>query len=185
MVVDSVPAPVTTAKALRLPSEAADAFFDFDLDDDNDEEPESPGSPIDECEYTRLIETATSTPQDTTAAVGGAIDITAGMSGGNSVDLESGYVCASPCDDEISLKSTDDSQYFDLGGDISEGSTEKNSLYFDCVDSKITSIPNGHVYATLCDSDSSIGESLPPSQSTDSNLTFAALSSTSCSTLQV
>lgn len=177
--------PVTSLQPLRLSSEAADSFYDFDI------EPESPGSPIDECEYTRLIETTTTTPSSEPT-------VTAG--------IESGYVCASPCSStqgsEASQNNSSESQYFDpevpdAERDESKLSNGSATVYYDCVDSRqgaqspkptsdsppeATIIPNGHAHAVI-DSDS-CSESLPPSQSTDSNLTYTVLSSASNSTLQ-
>ncbi|KAH8370929.1 hypothetical protein KR093_005563 [Drosophila rubida] len=71
---------VTDLQPLRHES---DSFFDFDC------ELESPGSPVDECEYLRLIETASNTPHNSTA--------------------ESGYACASAA----SSHSSTDGPYFD------------------------------------------------------------------------
>ncbi|XP_017138348.1 glycogen-binding subunit 76A [Drosophila miranda] len=73
---------VTDLQPLRHES---DSFFDFDC------ELESPGSPVDECEYLRLIETASNTPHNSTA--------------------ESGYACASAASSHSS--STADGPYFD------------------------------------------------------------------------
>lgn len=179
--------PVTTSlQPLRLSQEAADSFYDFDI------EPESPGSPIDECEYTRLIETTTTTPSETTVP-----------------GVESGYVCASPCSStqgsEASQNTNSESQYYDPDAsdtdrDESKLSNGTPTVFYDCVDSKndesspklpkntinsepdIAHITNGHVHAVI-DSDS-CSESLPPSQSTDSNVTYTELSSASNSTLQ-
>lgn len=168
-----------------MPSEAADAFFDFDLDDE-DEEPESPGSPIDECEYTRLIETAATTPlQDH------ACEMT------SSVDVESGYSCSSPCssgetdgggDDNSACSSnkSSESQYYDPPENNSTEAQMSNDgstalQYYDCMDG-MKIIVNGHVHAIVESTDTS--ESLPPSQSTDSNLTNSALNSASSYTLQ-
>lgn len=181
--------PVTSLQPLRLSStEAADSFYDFDI------EPESPGSPIDECEYTRLIETTTTTPSDATVPPG----------------IESGYVCASPCSStqgsEASHSASVESAYYDP--EASESDRDETKLsngsateFYDCVDSRqempspklptvdtvdsgpaVTRLPNGHAH-TVTDSDS-CSESLPPSQSTDSNLTYTVLSSASNSTLQ-
>ncbi|XP_037935884.1 glycogen-binding subunit 76A [Teleopsis dalmanni] len=72
---------VTDLQPLRHES---DSFFDFDC------ELESPGSPVDECEYLRLIETASNTPHNSVA--------------------ESGYVCASAA----SSHSSTDAPYFDI-----------------------------------------------------------------------
>lgn len=72
---------VTDLQPLRHES---DSFFDFDC------ELESPGSPVDECEYLRLIETASNTPHNSTA--------------------ESGYACASVAS---SHSSSTDGPYFD------------------------------------------------------------------------
>nr|XP_036228139.1 glycogen-binding subunit 76A isoform X2 [Bactrocera oleae] len=71
---------VTDLQPLRHES---DSFFDFDC------ELESPGSPVDECEYLRLIETASNTPHNSAA--------------------ESGCVCASTS----SSRGSTDVQYFD------------------------------------------------------------------------
>lgn len=177
--------PVTSLQPLRLSSEAADSFYDFDI------EPESPGSPIDECEYTRLIETTTTTPSEPTVP-----------------SVESGYVCASPQGSEASQHTSTESQTFydpeasdDTDRDETKLSNGSATAFYDCVDSRqettipklpmdtvdasgpeIVNIPNGHVHAVI-DSDS-CSESLPPSQSTDSNLTYTVLSSASNSTLQ-
>lgn len=184
--------PVQSLQPLRLQNnEAADAFFDFDL------EPESPGSPIDECEYTRLIETTTVTPNEPASQA--------------QQETESGYVCASPCS---SLPGSDASQtsshnnssdlpYYD------PESSDTSATFYDCIESrkdfmklhntspesptaklpedesasptKSSYIPNGHICAIILDSDTSCSESLPQSQSTDSNLTYTQFSSTSAS----
>lgn len=74
---------VTDLQPLR---HETDSFFDFDC------ELESPGSPVDECEYLRLIETASNTPH------------TSGP--------ESGYVCASAA----SSQGSNDGTYYDVEG---------------------------------------------------------------------
>jgi len=168
-------------------------------------EPESPGSPIDECEYTRLIETTGSTPQEPQAP-------------------ESGFVCASPCStlegESRGSASSSEVQFFD------PESSDTGTEFFDCPQvefphnkpvrriyhhlshNKIairppspiaqspssssssatpTSKMNGHV-RLLESGDSS--ESLPPSQSTSSNLncddtnSMSTANSNSNSTLQ-
>ncbi|CAD7004466.1 unnamed protein product [Ceratitis capitata] len=73
-------ATVTDLQPLRHES---DSFFDFDC------ELESPGSPVDECEYLRLIETASNTPHNSAA--------------------ESGCVCASTS----SSRGSTDAQFYD------------------------------------------------------------------------
>ncbi|KAH8240121.1 hypothetical protein KR032_011408 [Drosophila birchii] len=78
---------VTDLQPLRHES---DSFFDFDC------ELESPGSPVDECEYLRLIETASNTPHNSTA--------------------ESGYACASVAS---SHSSSTDGPYFDASASAS------------------------------------------------------------------
>eukprot|EP00099_Drosophila_melanogaster_P009308 NP_001262043.1 glycogen binding subunit 76A, isoform B [Drosophila melanogaster] len=78
---------VTDLQPLRHES---DSFFDFDC------ELESPGSPVDECEYLRLIETASNTPHNSTA--------------------ESGYACASMAS---SHSSSNDGPYFDASASTS------------------------------------------------------------------
>ena len=183
----------------QLNVETADSYFDFDM------EPESPGSPIDECEYTRLIETTGSTPQEPQAP-------------------ESGFVCASPCStlegESRGSASSSEVQFFD------PESSDTGTEFFDCPQvefphnrpvrriyhhlshNKIairppspiaqspssssssatpTSKMNGHV-RLLESGDSS--ESLPPSQSTSSNLncddtnSMSTANSNSNSTLQ-
>lgn len=211
-------APVQSLQPLRN-NEAADAFFDFDL------EPESPGSPIDECEYTRLIESATNTPHEPTSSSenpdGDAEkdveepDAHQHEQEQHQHETESGYVCASPCSStqgssNDSSHNSSEIQYYDP-----ESSESTSTTFYDCVEnrkgdgkflmklhntspesptatvldavselkgasSSFNYIPNGHVHAILVDSDS-CSESLPPSQSTDSNHTYTALSSTSAS----
>lgn len=194
---------------LRITTQEADSFFDFDI------EPESPGSPVDECEYTRLIETAATTPCADVAP-------------------ESGYVCASPCSTQDSFDSqninithnntnnnsnssssnnSSELQYFDPDNSEIEQKSTSIGDYYDCVDNKMNSfeldinnldskstkittaaiinndknpsIANGHVMQ-IFDSDTSLTESLPPSQSTEStNSTFTGHSSSnSNNTLQ-
>ncbi|XP_065359122.1 glycogen-binding subunit 76A [Calliphora vicina] len=75
---------VTDLQPLRHES---DSFFDFDC------ELESPGSPVDECEYLRLIESASNTPHNSAA--------------------ESGYACASAA----SSHSSSDGPYFDVNSE--------------------------------------------------------------------
>lgn len=177
-------------------NEATDSYFDFDM------EPESPGSPIDECEYTRLIDTSVSTPQGSQAP-------------------ESGFVCASPCStiegESRGSASSSEGQFFD------PESSDTTNEYYDCVSdfsrprryhhlshnrvairppspvlasesssestSTATSKMNGHVRlldrSSICDS----SESLPPSQqSTNSSMSTASKlnnsNSNSNSTLQ-
>ncbi|KAH8373357.1 hypothetical protein KR009_003031 [Drosophila setifemur] len=88
---------VTDLQPLRHES---DSFFDFDC------ELESPGSPEDECEYLRLIETASNTPHNSTA--------------------ESGYACASV---SSSHSSSNDGPYFDASatGTASASATASTS----------------------------------------------------------
>lgn len=174
-----------------ITTETADSYFDFDM------EPESPGSPIDECEYTRLIETSGSTPQESQAP-------------------ESGFVCASPCStiegESRGSASSSDVQFFD------PESSDTGTEFFDCPPehkpprryqhlshhrvairppSPIAASPsssessatptskmNGHV--RLLESGES-SDSLPPSQSTNSSISTASKlnsNSNSNSTLQ-
>uniref|UniRef100_A0A182FD48 CBM21 domain-containing protein n=2 Tax=Anopheles albimanus TaxID=7167 RepID=A0A182FD48_ANOAL len=228
---------VTSLQPLRIVAHEADSFFDFGL------EPESPSSPIEECEYTRLIETASATPTGLPSGHGPATDtdpIT-------HQPPESGYVCSSPCSTPqgsaaSSQSSSSDCQFYDP--DSSDPEQQRSSggcVYYDCavpipdrslvhaatstetssgmsgvvpessaiaakLDITSTTSPmsnpfashntvvhtaNGHIpigYAasssTTIDSDS-CSESLPPSQSTESNIsTFTGISSNSNSTLQ-
>lgn len=89
-------------------NETSDSYFDFDMEP----EMESPGSPIDECEYTRLIDTTVSTPQDSTAP-------------------ESGFVCASPCStlegESRGSASSSEGQFFD------PESSDTGNEFYDCV----------------------------------------------------
>lgn len=86
-------------------AELVDSFYDF--------ENESPGSPIDECEYTRLIETTGSTPGEEQQAP------------------ESGFVCASPCSalegGSRGSVSSSEVQFFDP-----ETSSDTGTEFFDC-----------------------------------------------------
>ncbi|XP_063698951.1 glycogen-binding subunit 76A [Culicoides brevitarsis] len=139
--------PIQSLQPLRN-NEAADAFFDFDL------EPESPGSPIDECEYTRLIESATHTPHEPNtaqhssnsssenpenAAEGEKLpDLTEERAHGT----ESGYVCASPCSSthgssndgsQFSSHNSSEIQYYDPA----ESSADSTSAtFYDCIESR-------------------------------------------------
>lgn len=162
---------VTSLQPLRHLNNEADSFFDFDIDQ------ESPGSPAEECEYSRLIETASNTPHD--------------------LAPESGYVCASPISPEGSLQShsSSDGQYFDPeNSDLEQKSiTTTTNEYYDCIDPKKDfhikinhTMPNGHINFSVLDSSDSCSESLPQSQSTDTNstCTTAPPSSSSNSTLQ-
>lgn len=177
-----------------ITTEAADSYFDFDM------EPDSPGSPVDECEYTRLIETSVSTPQEQQAP-------------------ESGFVCASPCStlegESRGSASSSEVQFFD------PESSDTGTEFFDCPpehkpprryhhlshhrvaikppspiaaspssssDSSATptSKMNGHIRlleSGECDS----SDSFPPSQSTNSSISAASKlnsNSNSNSTLQ-
>lgn len=113
-------AAVTSSQPSRLvvTNDSADSCFDFDM------EIESPGSPVEECEYTRLIETATATPAE--------------------IAPESGYVCASPCStpqvshEEHSPSSTgssSDCQFYDP----ESSDAEQRCDYFDCTTSEPSS----------------------------------------------
>ncbi|XP_030382660.1 glycogen-binding subunit 76A [Scaptodrosophila lebanonensis] len=86
---------VTDLQPLRHES---DSFFDFDC------ELESPGSPVDECEYLRLIETASNTPHNSTAV--------------------SGYACASAA----SSHSSTDGPYFDAPSGATASTTTADQL---------------------------------------------------------
>lgn len=112
-------AAVTSSQPVRLvTNEAADSCFDFDMEN------ESPGSPVEECEYTRLIETATATPAE--------------------IAPESGYVCASPCStpqvsqEEHSPSSTgsSDCQFYDP---VESSDAEQRCDYYDCTTSEPSS----------------------------------------------
>lgn len=73
----------------------SDSFFDFDC------EIESPGSPVDECEYLRLIESSSNTPHNSAA--------------------ESGYACASAA----SSHSSSDGPYFDVNSENGTSMTHR------------------------------------------------------------
>lgn len=172
--------------ATAITNEAADSYFDFDM------EPESPGSPIDECEYTRLIETTVSTPQEQQAP-------------------ESGFVCASPCStiegESRGSASSSDVQFFD------PESSDTGTEFFDCPlelrpprryqhlshhrvavrppspiaasqsssesSATPTSRMNGHI-RLLETGEGDSSDSFPPSQSTNSSISTASkLNSTS------
>lgn len=153
-------------------------------------EPESPGSPVEECEYTRLIETNVSTPQEQQAP-------------------ESGFVCASPSStlegESRGSASSSDAPYLD------PESSDTGTEFYDCppelkpprryqhlshnrvavkpispipasqTSSESSTTPtsktNGHV--RLMESGES-SDSFPPSQSTNSSISAASkLNSTS------
>lgn len=178
------PAEVATAGTVTshqplaaLSHEVADSYFDFDL----------PGSPAEDSEYSKLLETtSTTTPTS------------------HDVASESGYVCASPMtspeDSEIAVnlsRSSSEEPYFDVdGSDIDQRSLSQSIDYFDCEDSSrrdnsslsSRSIPKSerlrishNIFHSL-DSDS-CSESLPKSQSTTGS-TCTALSSASLHTIQ-
>ncbi|XP_065079796.1 glycogen-binding subunit 76A isoform X2 [Ochlerotatus camptorhynchus] len=116
-------AAVTRLQPLPMVANEADAFFDFGLEN------ESPGSPIEECEYTRLIETATVTPAE--------------------VAPESGYVCASPCstpqvsqENSPSSQSSSDCQFFDPESSDQEQKSISGCDYYDCTTSDPSSASN-------------------------------------------
>lgn len=177
-------------------TETADSYFDFDL------EPDSPGSPIDECEYTRLIETTGSTPQEQQPP-------------------ESGIVCASPtsnleAESRESASSSSEAHFFD------PESSDTGTEFYDCPpelkpprryhhlshnrvamanrspspiavslsSSESSATPtsklNGHI-RLLESGEGESSDSLPPSQSTNSSLSTASKlnsNSNSNSTLQ-
>lgn len=188
-ITDLQPRPGATA----ITAETADSYFDFDM------EPDSPGSPADECEYTRLIEV--STPQEPQAP-------------------ESGFVCASPCStlegESRGSASSSDVQFFDPAE-----SSDTGTEFFDCPptehiplsrryhhlshnrvavkppspieaspsSSESSATPTGKVngHVRLLESGDSCSDSLPPSQSTNSSLSTASKlnsNSNSNSTLQ-
>ncbi|XP_055323785.1 glycogen-binding subunit 76A [Sitodiplosis mosellana] len=106
--------PVATGNGIH---DVADSYFDFDI----------PGSPVDEGEYARLINTSntsTATPQENAP--------------------ESGYVCASPIssvDNNIGTEHSDssstDDPFFDPEcSDNEQRSTSLSCDYYDCDDSK-------------------------------------------------
>ncbi|XP_050091059.1 glycogen-binding subunit 76A [Anopheles aquasalis] len=231
---------VTSLQPLRIVAHEADSFFDFGL------EPESPSSPIEECEYTRLIETASATPTGLPSGHASTVDadpITQQAP-------ESGYVCSSPCSTPhgsaaSSHSSSSDCQFYDPdSSDPEQQRSAGGCVYYDCAvpipdcsslaqattsavassagmsgvipesasaapkleitsttsaesisnpfasHTTIAHTANGHIatgYAASSTIDSdSCSESLPPSQSTESNIsTFTGISSPSSnSTLQ-
>lgn len=114
---------VTDLQPLRHES---DSFFDFDC------ELESPGSPVDECEYLRLIESTSNTPHNSAA--------------------ESGYACASAA----SSQSSSDGPYFDVNSESESSLQQKSHIcqphHNDCdevdFNKKVTAKDVGH--APLC-----------------------------------
>uniref|UniRef100_A0A1L8DLA1 Protein phosphatase regulatory subunit ppp1r3c/d n=1 Tax=Nyssomyia neivai TaxID=330878 RepID=A0A1L8DLA1_9DIPT len=124
-------------------------------------EPESPGSPAEECEYTQLIETTSTTPQP----------------------VESGFVCASPLSpgESVSSYSSSDGTFFDPDSDYfdcTDSSQRDSCEKTNCFTESTPPVLNGHETDSLSDS-------LPPSQTDDSNSTLTGCpTSTSNSTLQ-
>uniref|UniRef100_A0A182PJT1 CBM21 domain-containing protein n=1 Tax=Anopheles epiroticus TaxID=199890 RepID=A0A182PJT1_9DIPT len=227
-------ASVTSLQPLRMVvSSEADSCFDFGL------EAESPSSPVEECEYTRLIETATATPTGLPSNAAATSDPTVAAEAASAAAApESGYVCSSPCSTPqgsaaSSHSSSSDCQFYDPDSSDPEQRSVSGCEYYDCTIAApggLRSVPvhqpvaveqptkedvpsavaaatspssnnpfaaiilssqtaNGHVLPGYCaasalDSDS-CSESLPPSQSTESNhSTFTGMSSNSNSTLQ-
>lgn len=179
-----------------ISTETADSYFDFDMET---METDSPGSPIDECEYTRLIETSGSTPQEQQAP-------------------ESGIVCASPTSnlggESRGSASSSEAHFFD------PESSDTGTEFYDCPpelkpprryhhlshnrvairspspiaaslsssesSATPTSKMNGHI-RLLESGEGESSDSLPPSQSTNSSLSTASKlnsNSNSNSTLQ-
>uniref|UniRef100_A0A182JX19 CBM21 domain-containing protein n=1 Tax=Anopheles christyi TaxID=43041 RepID=A0A182JX19_9DIPT len=222
---------VTSLQPLRMVvSSEADSCFDFGL------EAESPSSPVEECEYTRLIETATATPTGFPSSTAPPVNERAVVQA-----PESGYVCSSPCSTPqgsaaSSHSSSSDCQFYDPDSSDPEQRSVSGCEYYDCTiaapgglrasvkpadeptikddtgaqqpGAGLATSPNnpfaaivlssqtannGHQHvpppgcnaASAVDSDS-CSESLPPSQSTESNnSTFTGMSSNSTSsTLQ-
>ena len=157
----------------NLSQEVADAYYDFDI----------PGSPIEECEYLRLVASAGSvTPPQETAS-------------------ESGYVCASPISESntaVDHSQSSDEPFFDPeNSDVEQRSLSLSIDYYDCDDLQKDSVAsdrtgallhNGHhVYPPIDNVDSdSCSESLPKSQSTTTSLSMCTIdhSSASNNTLQ-
>jgi len=147
----------------RLPD--TDSFFDFDVETD------SPASPAEECEYTKLVE---SESKDTP----------------NDIASESG-VCSSPSlssrtNSGESHISSDEPFYDPESSEADQRSLSLSTDYHDCVDSKSkdqSAYQNGYA-SPVIDSDS-CSESLPQSQSTTTSLsTFTGFNSASNNTLQ-
>lgn len=145
-------AAVTSSQPVRLvTNEAADSCFDFDMEN------ESPGSPVEECEYTRLIETATATPAE--------------------IAPESGYVCASPCStpqvsqEEHSPSSTGSSSDCQFYDPVESSDAEQRCDYFDCTTSEPSS-GSGSAIARL--TSSSRTQHHNTTTSTESTATTAA-----------
>ncbi|XP_053672523.1 glycogen-binding subunit 76A [Anopheles nili] len=117
---------VTSLQPLRMVANEADSCFDFGL------EVESPCSPVEECEYTRLIETATATPTGLPVAATAAtvVDPVAQAP-------ESGYVCSSPCSTPqgsaaSSHSSSSDCQFYDPDSSDQEQRSVSGGEYYDC-----------------------------------------------------
>lgn len=146
-------------------SSSNECYYDINL------EPDSPGSPAEECEITRMLETAASVAN-------------------TSARFQEAFVRASPASSLASSGdsfSSSDGTYFDP--DPNSEAELRSSLsvdYYDCDEVKLvpSSLQNGHYYPATIDSDS-CSESLPNSQSTTSLSTFTANnSSASNNTLQ-
>ncbi|XP_052862229.1 glycogen-binding subunit 76A [Anopheles cruzii] len=110
---------------LRIVPHEADSFFDFGL------EAESPSSPVEECEYMRLIETASATPTGHPSEhAPSVVDPTAQAP-------ESGYVCSSPCSTPqgsaaSSHSSSSDCQFYDPDSSDPEQRSVGGCEYYDC-----------------------------------------------------
>ncbi|XP_035908292.1 glycogen-binding subunit 76A-like [Anopheles stephensi] len=124
------PTGVTSLQPLRMiVANEADSCFDFGL------EAESPSSPVEECEYTRLIETATATPTGLPLATATPPPL-------NDPAIvqapESGYVCSSPCSTpqgsaaSSSHSSSSDCQFYDPDSSDPEQRSASGCEYYDC-----------------------------------------------------
>uniref|UniRef100_A0A182Q5S0 CBM21 domain-containing protein n=1 Tax=Anopheles farauti TaxID=69004 RepID=A0A182Q5S0_9DIPT len=116
---------VTSLQPLRMVANEADSCFDFGL------EAESPSSPVEECEYTRLIETATATPTGHPSIAPAAHEPPVQAP-------ESGYVCSSPCSTPqgspvaSSRSSSSDCQFYDPDSSDPELRSVSGCEYYDC-----------------------------------------------------
>uniref|UniRef100_A0A182NKG1 CBM21 domain-containing protein n=1 Tax=Anopheles dirus TaxID=7168 RepID=A0A182NKG1_9DIPT len=115
---------ITSLQPLRMVATEADSCFDFGL------EVESPNSPVEECEYTRLIETATATPTGHPSTVPPVREPVVQAP-------ESGYVCSSPCSTPqgsaaSSHSSSSDCQFYDPDSSDPEQRSVSGCEFYDC-----------------------------------------------------
>lgn len=114
----------------------AEPFFDFDC------ELESPGSPVDECEYSRLIETASNTPLGTSLTPEfNHMNIPLNNNNNNTNKNGHGNNHKTPLGSTSSPSSSPEDHFFDPENDSTKSQTTLTD-YYDCEDAQKTNSIN-------------------------------------------